>query len=69
MAKKLKPYTRILGKFLHKLGYRDLSKNDIAVTKSLLLDYIGYSVASATTGSIAAAALTWCLAELEQTGW
>ena len=43
---KLKPYTRILGKFLHKLGYRDLSKHDVAVAKSLLLDYIGYTVCS-----------------------
>ena len=46
MAKKPKPYTRILGKFLHKLGYRDLSKHDVAVTKSLLLDYIGYAACS-----------------------
>ena len=46
MAKEPKPYTRILGKFLHKLRYRDLSKNDIAVTKTLLLDYIGYAVCS-----------------------
>ena len=43
---KPKPYTRILGKFLHKLGYRDLSKHDVAVAKSLLLDYIGYAVSS-----------------------
>ena len=43
---KPKPYTRILAKFLHRLGYRDLSKHDVAVTKSLLLDYIGYAVCS-----------------------
>lgn len=43
---KPKPYTRILGKFLHKLGYRDLSKRDVTITKSLLLDYIGYTVCS-----------------------
>ena len=41
-----KPYTRILGTFLHGLAYRDLSRHDVAVAKRLLLDYLGYAACS-----------------------